>query len=193
MDITKITVGSTTYNIKDANAVRDYAGRLYFGTCETAQATKAKVVTVSDTSFTLTAGVAISVKFTYASAKSTMTIAVNNTTACSVVQYGTTACSSGTTTTGWPAGSVVIFVFDGTYWVRSFFSNTTYSAMTQAEIDAGTATTGRTISASLFVTNAENPSNKVTSLSSASTDTQYPSAKCVYDLVGNVESLLSAL
>jgi len=35
--------------------------------------------------------------------------------------------------------------------------------------------------------------NKVTSLSSSSTDTQYPSAKCVYDLVGDVETLLTAL
>ena len=39
----------------------------------------------------------------------------------------------------------------------------------------------------------EVPSNKVTSLSSASTDTQYPSAKCVYDIVGNVETLLTTL
>ena len=39
----------------------------------------------------------------------------------------------------------------------------------------------------------ENTSNKVTSISSSSTDTQYPSAKCVYDLVGNVESLMEAL
>lgn len=41
----------------------------------------------------------------------------------------------------------------------------------------------------------ENTSNKVTSLSSSSTDTQYPSAKCVYDhintIVGDIESLLS--
>ena len=36
-------------------------------------------------------------------------------------------------------------------------------------------------------------SNLVTSLSSSSTDTQYPSAKCVYDLVGNVESVLQTL
>ena len=35
--------------------------------------------------------------------------------------------------------------------------------------------------------------NKVTSLSSSSTDTQYPSAKCVYDLVGDVETLLTTL
>ena len=36
-------------------------------------------------------------------------------------------------------------------------------------------------------------SNKVTSLSAQSTDTQYPSAKCVYDLVGDVETLLAAI
>ena len=41
--------------------------------------------------------------------------------------------------------------------------------------------------------NKENTSNKVTSLSAQSTDTQYPSAKCVYNIVGNIESLLSAL
>lgn len=39
----------------------------------------------------------------------------------------------------------------------------------------------------------EQTSNKVTSLSASSTDTQYPSAKCVYDIIGNVESLLAAL
>lgn len=38
---------------------------------------------------------------------------------------------------------------------------------------------------------SETTTNKVTSLSSSSTDTQYPSAKCVYDLVGDVESLLN--
>lgn len=35
--------------------------------------------------------------------------------------------------------------------------------------------------------------NLVTSLSSSSTDTQYPSAKCVYDIVGDVEALINAL
>ena len=42
-----------------------------------------------------------------------------------------------------------------------------------------------------YVSNKENTSNKVTSLSSSSTDTQYPSAKCVYDtLLGNVNYTL---
>ena len=40
-------------------------------------------------------------------------------------------------------------------------------------------------------TNVEQTTNKVTSLSSASTDTEYPSAKCVYDIVGDIETLLS--
>ena len=43
------------------------------------------------------------------------------------------------------------------------------------------------------VDDKEDTSNKVTTLSSSSTDTQYPSAKCVYNLVGNVESLLASL
>ena len=39
----------------------------------------------------------------------------------------------------------------------------------------------------------EEKSNKVTSLSSSSTDDEYPSAKCVYDIVGDIETLLAAL
>lgn len=34
-------------------------------------------------------------------------------------------------------------------------------------------------------------SNLVTSVSSSSTDSQYPSAKCVYDIIGDIETLLS--
>jgi frataxin-like iron-binding protein CyaY len=43
------------------------------------------------------------------------------------------------------------------------------------------------------ISGKEDKSNKVTSLSSNSTDTQYPSAKCVYDIVGNIETLLSEI
>ena len=43
------------------------------------------------------------------------------------------------------------------------------------------------------VSGKENTSNKVTSLSAQSTDTQYPSARCVYDLIGDVETLINAL
>lgn len=40
---------------------------------------------------------------------------------------------------------------------------------------------------------AESADNKVTSLSAQSTDTQYPSAKCVFDMIGNIETLLAAI
>lgn len=33
----------------------------------------------------------------------------------------------------------------------------------------------------------------VTSISASSTDTQYPSAKCVYDLIGDIETLMSEI
>lgn len=39
----------------------------------------------------------------------------------------------------------------------------------------------------------EDISNKVTSISSLSTDNEYPSAKCVYDIVGNIVSLMEVL
>ena len=43
------------------------------------------------------------------------------------------------------------------------------------------------------ITGKEDKTNKVTSLSSQSTDTQYPSAKCVYDLIGDIETLLGGI
>lgn len=43
------------------------------------------------------------------------------------------------------------------------------------------------------ITGLQTTANLVTALSNASTDSQYPSAKCVYDAVGNIESLLSEI
>ena len=54
--------------------------------------------------------------------------------------------------------------------------------------------TGLKVGSSYYgLSGKENTSNKVTSLTSQSTDTQYPSAKCVYDLIGDVESLINSL
>lgn len=44
-----------------------------------------------------------------------------------------------------------------------------------------------------LLNNKENTSNKVTTISAGSTDEQYPSAKCVYDLVGNINTTLEAI
>ena len=52
---------------------------------------------------------------------------------------------------------------------------------------------GKADSAVQDVSGKEDKSNKVTTLSGSSTDTQYPSAKCVYDLIGDVETILQTL
>jgi len=43
------------------------------------------------------------------------------------------------------------------------------------------------------VTGLQTTNNLVTSVSSASTDSQYPSAKCLYDMVGDIETLLASI
>ena len=44
-----------------------------------------------------------------------------------------------------------------------------------------------------LVTNMQTTTNLVTTVSSSSTNNQYPSAKCVYDIVGDIETLINAL
>ena len=39
----------------------------------------------------------------------------------------------------------------------------------------------------------EKVTNKVTTINENSTDTEYPSAKCVYDIVGNIETILGGI
>jgi len=41
--------------------------------------------------------------------------------------------------------------------------------------------------------NKQDTSNLVTSISLSSTDAQYPSAKCVYDIVGDIETALHTI
>ena len=40
---------------------------------------------------------------------------------------------------------------------------------------------------------AEQVSNKVISISADSTNDEYPSAKCVYDIVGNIELIIDTI
>lgn len=114
----------TTISRQPINA-DNAANGVFYGTCPTAQGTKAKVATLTNgTGFSLKAGTIVAIKFTYASAASTMTLNVNSTGAKNLYQYGSTLMNSGTTTTGWPAGAVVPFVYDGTYWFRLYWTNT---------------------------------------------------------------------
>lgn len=70
--------------------------------------------------------------------------------------------------------------------------------LTQAEYDALTAYTEDamyviTDAQDINIDNYEMISNKVNSISAESTDEEYPSAKCVYDMIGNIETLLATI
>jgi hypothetical protein len=69
----------------------------------------------------------------------------------------------------------------------------TLSSFTDDLGSSPTHTHSQYLTAHQDISGKENTSNKVTSLSSSSTDTQYPSAKCVWDLVGDIETLLAAI
>lgn len=120
----------------------------HFGICSTTSGTAAKTVTIDGIN-ELTVGLTIMVKFLYSNSKASPTLKVNNLDAKSIMRYGTTAPGT-SVATSWNEGSVVIMVYDGAYWQICNFLNSTYtipSAMTDSEMKAGTATTGRTLTA----------------------------------------------
>ena len=57
----------------------------------------------------------------------------------------------------------------------------------------GVADLGTVLTAHQDISGKEDTSNKVQSVSSSSTHNQYPTAKCLYDLVGDIETLLAAI
>lgn len=123
------TVSSSNYTSKDilseetgrviagkldliVKALKAYNAPSFYGTCATAASTTAKAVVC--TGFKLKAGRRIVVKFTSNNTAAAPTLNVNGTGAKAIKSYGTTA---GTLTYRWQAGSVVEFVYDGTYWL----------------------------------------------------------------------------
>lgn len=110
-----------------------------YGVCITEAGTAAKVVTVGS-DFTLATGAQVVVKFTNANSASNPTLNVNEKGAKPICQYGSTAVGTGATTTGWRAGSVQTFTYDGTSWVRDYWNNSTYyNDAVQCTTAAGTA------------------------------------------------------
>jgi hypothetical protein len=141
MAINSIKIGNETHNIT-----------LPYAVCETAADTVAKQISIPG--FTLTTGSVIAVKFTNANSASNPTLSVNGGTAKKLYRYGTTAQSTGTTTTGWTKGAIQILIYDGTGWIRDYWNNTTYSnaGMGQGYATCGTAaaTTAKTATLSSY-------------------------------------------
>ena len=145
----KITI---TNSKPDVNHNTDHR-RAFYGTCDTAAAIAAKVVTLSNTTgWELVAGTIIGVKFTNSNSAQNVTLAVNGDTAKSIfynnaIYTGTSADICGNT------GRLTYYMYDGTNWVyisNSYIINTTYSAMSLNELTTGTATTSRVITAKVL-------------------------------------------
>ncbi len=127
-----------------ATAASIPTSKTYYAVCSTAAATAAKTVTVDD-SFALVAGAQVTVKFTDANSVASPTLNVNGTGAKPIYRYGTTAVSTGTTTTGWIAGAVQLFTYDGTGWIRDYWNNTTYSNVSLGQGYATCSTAAATL------------------------------------------------
>lgn len=126
----------------------------YYGVCDTAAATAAKTVTINGFPSTITTGLRVTIKFTDHSGVASPTLSINGGTAYNLRRYGTTDTGVGTTTSGWVAGAVMTFTFDGVAWVREYWSNTTYSNVSlgqgYATCSTAATTTAKTASLSSY-------------------------------------------
>lgn len=87
-----------------------------YGTCGTAADVAEKVVTVTDSNWTLKVGSIVAVKFTNTNTASNCTLNVNNTGAKSIWYNNAVYTAAGT----WQAGTAnryIYYMYDGTYWV----------------------------------------------------------------------------
>ena len=117
--IEQVNTNSNLYNIASTA----------YGYCSTAAGTAEKAVTIAG--FKYVDGVTVHIKFRYANTAANPSLNVNSEGAKPIVLFGATedvanATVAGTVneTTGWQAGAVVSFTFDGTNWVRDQGYNT---------------------------------------------------------------------
>lgn len=124
-------------------------GIFFYGTCATARATARKVVSDVHSTFQLYEGVLVFIKFTNANGKANPTLNINGTGAIAIKRYGTTAPST-SRASSWNAGSVVAFIYDGTQYQMVGWINTTYSAISQANIETLRGTSSGLITGQRF-------------------------------------------
>lgn len=140
------TLDTTSHNAIENAAVATALNskiETYYGTCSTAKATVQKEVTISNMP-TLTTGLTVFVKFSNSNTAENPTLKINTLDPVAIKRYGTTAPST-STASSWNAGTVIALTYDGTNFIMNDWINTTYSAMTEAEMEAGTSTTSRLI------------------------------------------------
>lgn len=113
------TTGTSTTGAMSQNATTTELAKKFnsgYGTCSTASATSAKVVTIADTSWKLKVGTIIGVKFTNSNSASNVTLNVNNTGAKSIWYNNAKYTGNGVNICG-SANIIIYYMYDGTYWV----------------------------------------------------------------------------
>lgn len=113
----------------------------YFGTCETAAATVAKVVTCSG--FTLKTGSRIAVQFTNTNSASQPTMNVNSTGAKYICAINGTSVNTGV----WRANEVVDFVYNGSYWIALGTTIASTSNYGLVKLSSSTSSTSSSLAA----------------------------------------------
>lgn len=146
-DLATVATSGDYDDLLDKPTIPALGKTIPYGECSTATSTVAKTVTIAGVT-ELTKGLTIAVKFSEANSATNPTLQVNSLTAKSIKKYGTTAPGT-SSAMSWYGGSVLIMVYDGTYWQICNWDNkdTTYSSLTQSDMQTGTATTGRLITA----------------------------------------------
>lgn len=142
--------GDVTITASDLNALKGNTGGLFYGTCSTAAGTVAKVVECADfTADNLKAGTIIIVTFTATNSGAVANLTMNvNGTGAKHIKYINNGSLGNLSSAGYlKANTEYPFYYDGANWVCWFNVNTTYSALSEADMHTGTATTGRLITA----------------------------------------------
>lgn len=144
-----------------ATVATPYYLGLLTGTCTTPAGTAAKVATVNGGMyFPLLVGTTVCITFsnTNSAALANLTLNVNNTGAKSIKILRNGGINN-LPDSALVANAPCLFTYNGTYWFLMSYdynSNTTYSAMSQSEANTGTATTERSITATVLDTKIKN-------------------------------------
>ena len=162
--IKKIKLGSTTYDLCDADALHTHqvvkqdgitgATVNRFGTCSTGASTAAKTVSITTGTFTLEAGAKVTVKFASKNTANSPTLNVNSTGAKNIFHNG--AQIETNTNKGLLAGTVE-FVYDGTQWhlIGNYIdTNSAHAINSGTKKDATTEIIGSTSTGTLTLANS---------------------------------------
>ena len=130
--------------------IKGNTGGVFYGTCSTAAGTVAKVVKCADfTADNLKAGAIIIVSFSATNSGAVANLTMNvNSTGAKPIKYINNGTLGNLSSAGYlKANTEYPFYYDGANWVCWFNVNTTYSALSEADMHTGTATTARLITA----------------------------------------------